>query len=138
MKIRPWYDSENYIEEMFWVLPKGSQWEFMWPTTVLNPNTFKNKTQIPMADPEYWKPGEISVMLGSAFFSKMIISVIERTLDGTAVLETEIGIIIFGTRSERFDESGKVLTASNTMRRNNWINYWRNYGCKMKLNQCQS
>lgn len=111
LKIRPWYDSDNVIEDIFWVLPKGSQWEFIVPSRMLNPNAFRNSTAIQMADPEFWKPNEISIILGAGFFAKMIISVVERTMDGTAVLETEIGIVIFGTESEQIDENtGQVLS----------------------------
>lgn len=104
LKIKPWYDSENYIEDIFWILPKGEQWNFTLPIRVLDYHKFKNVTNTPMADPYFWKPEQVHIVLGAGFFAKMIISVVGRTLDGTSILETEMGIVIFGTYAHEMEE----------------------------------
>lgn len=112
VKVRPWYESNLYIEDAFWILPKESEWMPILPAKMLSVDTSAYLSSRQYADPEYWNPKLISVLLGVNFFAKAIVSVSARTLNGTVLLETLLGIVAFGPHEDEFDEStGQVLAS---------------------------
>lgn len=113
-KVLPWYDTnnENGIEDTFWILPKDCKWQPVMPTTMLNANAIRTPVDVQLADPEYWKPDQVFMLFGVGFFAKVITSVIQRNVDGTAIMNTTIGAIVFGSQSEKLDErTGKVVSS---------------------------
>lgn len=102
LRIRPWYETENdvYLSETFWTLPPESQWHPIMPQKILNPTAIQNPSVLPLADPEFWKPSSVQLLFGAGTIAKILISVIHRTLDGTALLESIIGVIVFGSQSD--------------------------------------
>lgn len=65
-----------------------------------------------MADPTFATPNRVHVLFGAGFFARVIVSVVQRGLYGTAIMETEVGNIVFGYNGERNDEECKhVATA---------------------------
>lgn len=111
-KVRPWYSSERYLEEMFWILPEQCNWAPVMPCTQIDPSNYKNPTNIPVADPQFWVPRRVVVLLGVGFFARAVVSVIARNIDGTALMEMSIGVIIFGCQNGKFDDnSGQIMSA---------------------------
>lgn len=113
LKIRPWYEvhGDNYLKEIFWVLPIESEWKPVMPTKILNPTIGQNSTGIPFADPEFWLPKRAHLVLGVHFFAKMINSVIQRSINGIALMDTLFGIIVFGAQWDKIDENtGQVMS----------------------------
>lgn len=116
LKVRPYFTSDFYLEETFWILPKESKWAPIIPAYKFGQTTYSNPfnipSAIPFADPEFFVPKRIFILLGIEFFAKTIISVISRNLNGIALIETSYGAIIFGGQDEAMDESsGQVSSA---------------------------
>lgn len=114
LKIRPWYETveDVYLEEIFWVLPEQSGWNPIYmPNKILNPAIGQNSTDRPLADKQFWLPNKIHLIFGIGFFARIIMSVIQRNFDGTALMDTFYGIIIFGAHKENHDQNGRVFSA---------------------------
>lgn len=105
VKIRPWFESDEYIEDIFWILPKHSDWEPVLPAGHVSITPTPNQVRIPYADPTYWKPSVTNILLGVNIFAKIITSVIARKSDGTVLLETSFGAVLFGTQLEDPDHT---------------------------------
>lgn len=111
-KVRPWYQSDVYLQETFWILPNESGWGPIMPTTPIDPNAFNNSTKLMIADPEFFIPKRVQVLLGVGFFARAVTSVIRRNVDGTALMAMSIGVIIFGHQKGPIEEeSGKIMSA---------------------------
>ncbi|XP_031634329.1 uncharacterized protein LOC116347753 [Contarinia nasturtii] len=80
----------------------------------MNPFKHRNPIELPFADPNYWIPEQVHLLLGVGFFAKIIVSVVDRGIDGTALMETRIGVIIFGTDSENI-EFGEEFENAQTL-----------------------
>lgn len=114
MFIHPWYDSDSSLEmkETFWILPKECKWAPVMPNSPIDMTGLTHDSLMPMADPEYGTPSRVHVLLGVGCFARAIIRVVARTLDGTAIMETTVGNIVFGYNGENDDEqNGQIATA---------------------------
>lgn len=112
LSIHSWFDKKECIKASFWILPKESGWQPYMPMDKMNPFKNRNPTDRPFADPNYWVPEQVHLLFGVGFFANIIVSVIERNINGTALMDTSIGIIIFGTYSTNIDfETGQSLSA---------------------------
>ncbi|RYE21665.1 MAG: hypothetical protein EOP45_09270 [Sphingobacteriaceae bacterium] len=114
MFIHPWYDSEISLEmkETFWILPEECKWAPVMPNSPIDMTGLTHNSPMPMADPEYGTPSGVYVLLGFGCFARAIIGVVARTLDGTAIMETTVGNIVFGYNGENDDEqNGQIATA---------------------------
>lgn len=74
------------------------------PQTILETSNHINTSEIPWADPNYWRPNVVQILFGASFLAKIILSVVERNINGTALLETTIGVIIFGSHTSRMED----------------------------------
>lgn len=101
LEISPWYETQDevYIKDSFWLLPNDSEWKPIMPARPLNPTIGYNSTQLRLADPEFYMPNRVQLLLGAGFFAKIITSVVQRNIDGTILLATSLGIVIFGSSS---------------------------------------
>lgn len=111
LKIYPWYatDKSEFLQETFWILPRNSGWQAVMPQTILDTSTHENKSNVPWADPEYWRPNIVQILFGASFLAKIIISVVDRNVNGTALLETTVGVIIFGSHTSQVDDGVRGL-----------------------------
>lgn len=110
LNIYSWFDTEKAIKASFWIMPKNSGWQPCMPMERMNPFKNRNTTDRPFADPKYWIPGQIQLLFGIGFFANVIISVVARNINGTALMDTVLGVIIFGTDSSE-KETGQILSA---------------------------
>lgn len=97
LKVRPWFDAGSYVEEEFWLLPRENDWEPVLPD-VLGRAGFVMDSSLPLADPEYWKPGKVQVVLNVKVFAKILIAVLPSKHEGTALLETCLGLVVCGAQ----------------------------------------
>lgn len=112
LRIRPWYEDNTYIEEQFWILPKESEWQPVLPADKIKFSDQIGNLDLPLADPNFWKPDTVQMLLGVGFLAKIINSVIQRNRDGIALMKTSLGVIVFGSLSDGIDEqSGYSLSA---------------------------
>lgn len=115
LKIHSWFDHNIYEQAVFWIVPEEAGWQPYMPDRRMNPFKCRNPTELPLADPNYWIPEQVHLLFGVGFFAKIIVSVVDRGIDAIALMETRIGIIIFGTDSEiteKEDEVGNAQTLS--------------------------
>ncbi|XP_055918311.1 uncharacterized protein LOC129950394 [Eupeodes corollae] len=101
--VLPWYDSEiqEFTEEIFWVLPKESRWKPTMPSATLDVLRMGIPTNgLPLADPTFSKPNLTYMLFGVGFFAKIVMSVIQRNIDGTTLIETTLGIVVFGEEGD--------------------------------------
>lgn len=101
LKLYSWFDHDIQEQAVFWIVPKEAGWQPYMPDRRMNPFKHKNPTKVPLADPSYWIPEQVHLLLGVGFFARIIVSVVDKGVVGTAVMETRIGVIIFGTDSEK-------------------------------------
>lgn len=105
-KVLPWYQDEadTFVKDNFWILPEGSNWQPIMPARQLNVVQGNNTLQMRLADPEYFMPSPVYILLGVNFFAKIIRAVTGTCVDGSTLLETTLGIVVMGAHSERLDE----------------------------------
>lgn len=110
--VKPWFDSSKCINETVWVLPEPHEWNPTLPSVELNVISNNLHTEQHLADPNYFKPMEVHIILGVGFFAKIIKASLGTTSHGTTLLDTDFGIVMLG---EHFDsinmETGTVLSA---------------------------
>lgn len=113
LSIHSWYDEGIHLDETFWIMPKEANWSLYMPDRKMNPFQIQNLSEeSPFADPNYWKPDQVHLLFGIGFFAKAITAVIDRPMEGTALMSTKFGIIIFGEESNDLnEETGQVLSA---------------------------
>lgn len=82
------------------------------PQNRLNTSTHNKNSKVPWADPEYWSPNVVQILFGASFLAKIILSVVRRNLNGTALIETTLGVIIFGAHTNQMEEeTGDLYSA---------------------------
>lgn len=104
LKIKPWFESDQYIQDVFWILPKDSEWQPVLPPKTVDISTDTRTVAQPYADPSFWKPESVYILLGTSFFAKAVNSVVARNRDGTVLLDTLLGIVVFGPHYVENDE----------------------------------
>lgn len=65
--------------------------------------TLINITLSTFTDPEFWISEAIQLLFGIEFFIKLITAVVNRKINGTAMMEIEIGVILFGKYLDKCD-----------------------------------
>lgn len=99
LKIHSWFEHIIFEQAIFWIVPEEAGWQPYMPDRRMNPFKCRNPSELPFADPNYWIPEQVHLLLGVGFFAKIIVSVVDRGIDAIALMEIRIGIIIFGTDS---------------------------------------
>lgn len=112
LSIHSWYDDALSVNGIFWIMPKESKWSPHMPDHQMNPFKIKNTTEMPFADPNYWKPEQVHLLFGVGIFARIITAVADRPMAGTVLMDTTLGIIVFGEDlDENMDENGHALSA---------------------------
>lgn len=111
LKVRPWFDSNGYIEEEFWILPRENKWQLTLPNKDSKIRPIQNTFANPMADPEYWNSNEVPVVLNVKVFAKILISVHSHGSDGSVFLDTHLGVVVCGSHGEEINqETGAAMS----------------------------
>ncbi|XP_067625894.1 uncharacterized protein [Eurosta solidaginis] len=97
MKVKPWFHSTTCIEEEFWILPKDNNWKPVLPE-VLGEAEPLGDSSSPLADPEYWKPSKVQVVLNVKVFAKILIATLPSRHEGMALLQTCLGVVVCGSQ----------------------------------------
>lgn len=100
LKIRPWFYSDVHFETTFWILPEQSNWQPVMPAKTLNTVHCTEHVPIPLADPEYFAPESVHILLVMKFFAKIMKSVIGTCSNGATLLSTDLGAVVMGTHQE--------------------------------------
>lgn len=97
VKIYPWFESSDYVEVIFWVLPKSSNWDIALPDRIILPEEVKLSDRINMADPLFWSKGKIQLLLGIGVWAKVIKSNVSPVSKELVQQETTFGSVIMGS-----------------------------------------
>lgn len=96
LRIRPWFESDEFIDEDFWILPKGSDRMSILPMQSLN-KMITLSPDYQLADPNYHTPSETPLLLGVRIFSRIILAILKRDQHHTTLLQTIFGIVVMGS-----------------------------------------
>lgn len=103
--IRPWFDSQARVTEKAWVLPHQNTWRPVLPSKRLDVCRVDDEFRAKLADPEYYIPREVHIILGVGFVAKILNHKIGHEFDGMAIVNTEFGIVMMGEQIIDFGDS---------------------------------
>ncbi|XP_049308602.1 uncharacterized protein LOC125777545 [Bactrocera dorsalis] len=111
LKIRPWFQSNGYIDEEFWILPKENNWQPILPNADCKLEPASVSFSVPLADPHYWEPGIVQVVLNVKTFAKILIAVHSHNSDGMVYLETHLRMVVCGAHERQSSiETGNSMS----------------------------
>lgn len=66
VELRAWFDQRGQtgVKITLWILPKGNTWSPIYPEHEFAPSTIEKSLSGPLADPLFWKPSPIHLLLG--------------------------------------------------------------------------
>lgn len=102
--IRPWFDSDVCIDDTLWVLPHEDTWKPMLPSTELKVHRKDFAFRQTLADPEYFIPKEVHLLLGISVVARMLEYKIQTEIDGTTLFHTSFGNVVMGEHVENWEE----------------------------------
>ncbi|XP_036346838.1 uncharacterized protein LOC118756166 [Rhagoletis pomonella] len=110
-RVMPWYESRQYIEAEFWILPGQGGLKLVVPSGQSSLTRLANPGQVPFANPCYWESREVQIVLGVQVFAKCLIGLIARNSDNTTMIETTFGIVVLGPYIEPMNyETGTAFS----------------------------
>lgn len=96
VKIFPWFDSEQFVEATFWILPKGSKWCNILPDRTIKPDEVNLSNELSLADPMFWKPDQIQLLFGIEIWAQLIQPKVIELNRALIQQDTKIGSVIMG------------------------------------------
>lgn len=95
-KIYPWFDSNEFIEIYFWILPKDSKWNVILPDRNIRPREASLSAEMNLADPLFWKPEKISMLLGIGAWAKIVKPNLNQISATLIQQDTKFGSVVMG------------------------------------------
>lgn len=93
IRIRPWFDSDEFLDEEFMVLPRDSCWNLVSTPVFVQ---FPSDSSMRLANPDINTPMRVHIILGVTTVAKSLISIVPRELSNVHMLETIFGVVIYG------------------------------------------
>lgn len=95
LRIKPWFDSAEYIDAEFLVLPSDSCWKLIsTPIGMIFPS---DQAEMKLANPEYGSAVRVQLILGVTTLAKCLSAVLPREMCNVSMLDTTFGIVIMGS-----------------------------------------
>lgn len=101
VELKPWFRSKFSLKTKLWVLPHNSNWNLIAPAKTIHRITYDRSCHMAFADPEYYKPKNIEVILGVQFIAKVFTAAIPTIMENYTIVDSKFGSIVFG---EQFKE----------------------------------
>lgn len=98
--IRPWFESTNCIFDQAFILPHQNEWRPILPSKELPVQEKDLEFRSALADPEYYMPKEVHIILGVGFVAKIFDKKIGYDVKGAAVIDTPFGNVIMGEHED--------------------------------------
>lgn len=98
--IRPWFESDAFVCARAYILPHQNTWQPILPSTELQVEQKDAEFRNSLADPEYYRPKEVHVILGVGFIARIFEHKIGYDIDGTAVFSTQFGNVVMGEHTD--------------------------------------
>lgn len=109
--IKPWFDSPVGLNEALHILPHENTWKPLLPSKELQVQEKDKEFRQALADPEYFSPKEVHILLGIRFVAKILDYRIGYEVDGTALYSTPLGNVIMGEQFEEEDSNVENVAA---------------------------
>lgn len=97
LKVFPWFDLSKSIDVDFWVLPKEAKWNPFLPDRLISPGEIDFEQELMLADPMFWKPGEIQLLLGIEICAQILKPSICKMSAKLMLQDTILGAMILGS-----------------------------------------
>lgn len=110
--IRPWFESRECVHDQAWILPHESDWRPILPSQELAVRDTDNEFRNDLADPDYFRPKEVHIILGVGFVAKILDRKIGHVCEGSAIVNTQFGKVIMG---EHLDYTGENVETIATI-----------------------
>lgn len=91
-RIKPWFDSNEFIDIEFIVLPNDNCWTLITTPLLIEPPTDSSR----LANPDYRMATRAHAILGVATVARCLLQVMPREVSNIPMLETIFGIVIYG------------------------------------------
>lgn len=112
--VKPWFESDEQIKETVWIMPQENAWNPILPGEHLNirQDNFEELELEPhIADPAYFEPMPVDIVLGVGFFAKILDRKIGTARDGTVLVNTSFGMVMLGEYIEELEtQTGNAFT----------------------------
>lgn len=96
LKVYPWFDSNDFVELTFWVLPKNAKWHPLLPDRIIRPSEIKLSREMTLADPLFWKPENVQLLLGIGACARILEPSLFKVSDGLIEQQTKLGAVVMG------------------------------------------
>lgn len=100
--VKSWFESDVAIRETMWILPPQNEWNPVLPSAELDIAN-NEPLDLPLSDPEYFKPAPLHIALGVGFFAKILIASLGMANDGTVAWDTHFGAVMLGEHTESLE-----------------------------------
>lgn len=95
IRLRPWFNSEDFIDAEFMILPSENYWNLVTIPILIE---LPNDGSLPrLANPEYRQSTSVQMILGVSTVASCLISVVPREYSNVSMLETIFGTVIYGS-----------------------------------------
>lgn len=98
--IQPWWSDEISLQVTLWILPKTNNWEPIYPETAITCDTLERPLQQPLADPLFWQPSKLQILLGIDVLTMLMMECKSHCISSRILSqETAMGHMLFGSTS---------------------------------------
>lgn len=115
VELRPWFDQsgQTTLKVTLWILPKSNQWSPVYPDTAISPRTIEKTLLGPLADPLFWQPSKIQLLLGIEIMAMLMMNYQSVALGERLVSQqTAMGNVIFGGTGDWPNGTAPQLTVN--------------------------
>lgn len=113
VELRPWYDTDGQttMKVTLYILPKTTKWSPTYPVRPVPCDTIQEPLNGPLADPMFWYPSNIHLLLGIEVLAMLMMNCTTRRVGKRLISqETAMGNLIFGSTGEEVFSDTPHLT----------------------------
>lgn len=118
VELRPWYDQsgQTSLKVTLWILPKTNNWAPIYPEKPISSNAIENQLNGPLADPLFWNPSKVHLLLGIEVLAMLMMDSYSRRIGKRLISqETAMGNVIFGKAGDWVSADSPQLTVKKAV-----------------------
>lgn len=115
VELRPWFDQggQTTLKITLWILPKTNQWSPIYPERAIPPHTLEKTLPGPLANPLFWQPSKIHLLLGIEVMAMLMMNCQSIGLGKRLVSQnTSMGNVILGATGDGENSALPQLTVN--------------------------
>lgn len=115
VKLLPWGTDRIAVNTTFWILPKTNKWSPIYPIGEVPPMAINRKLKAPMADPFFWKPAPVHLLLGIETLAAIAMEdePMSRISDNLVTQPTIMGHVVYGRAGNQTYDDCPTVTLDN-------------------------